>query len=531
MATQQKFPIEQLLLPSAFPHAVSRITLIETHISWIILTGEFAYKIKKPVKFDFVDYSSLELRHQNCENELALNSRYSTGIYLDVVPIVVHEGRLRVLSPPSECTTVQSEDIQSTDIQNSEPVEYAVRMKEFDQQAILANRLKKSLENSSDPVPVVQLDQFARNVARFHLSESSLEITDVTAELDKLHTEVQDNFTLLRKSLGQTPQADQLERIAAWSESEFDRLSPLIRDRIVQGFVKRCHGDLHLNNIIFFNDHLVPFDGIEFNQHLQEIDTLNEVAFTYMDLVAHGHERHANRFLNAYLEETNCYSSLELFRFFAVYRAMVRAKVAWINCQVKSSTMGHASSWLKTDSPDSDTRVQPVHPWDHYLDYADSSTQLTAPDLTITFGFSGSGKSTVAMQEVENRGAICLRSDVERMRMKDQPLTASLYAPETTDTLYRQLMSKAEEILNAGFPVVIDATFLSKYHREWAQKTAAKLKLDYRILACDANFGELCARIQNRKNDPSEATIAVLQEQMEQYDPLTEEEQRFVLTR
>lgn len=507
-STEKRFPIEQLLSAPAYSHPVKRLRCIETHISWIVLTGEFAYKIKKPVQFDFVDYSTLEKRNLNCNKEVQLNRRYAPDIYLDVVPIYDQSGRFHVgLSNNAPLST-----------EHHKVVEYAVRMKEFSQDFILANRVPK--------VTGDQLENFALRLSAFHRQESAVEIEDIDQELAKVKAEVSDNFSLLRKALKDSPQLDSIERIEAWSESEFSKLMPQIAERIRQGKIKLCHGDLHLNNIIELDGELIPFDGIEFNQHLQNIDTLSEVAFLFMDLDAHGYRGLAWRFLNAYLEDTGENDCLELFRFFAVYRAMVRAKVAWIQCQLKSNKVGHQGSWLKGDEPVN--CQEPVHPWDHYLDFSERMIATRKPHLSITFGFSGSGKSTTALGQVESHEAIRIRSDVLRKKLHAADPGQYRYSTSLTEQVYRQMLQSAECILQAGVSVVLDATFLNHTYREWFLELATRQNANFQILACDANFAELCSRIQERSNDPSEATIKVLQQQMNDFDELTEMERQYV---
>ena len=396
-------------------------------------------------------------------------------------------------------------------------------MTEFRQESILAHQLKEG------HVPCGQMDQFAATLAEFHQREPSIKVRDLDRELDKVHAEVADNFTLLGRALRDTPQAESLKKIQSWSEANFESLAPRIKKRIEEGCLKKCHGDLHLNNIIQFGDHLVPFDGIEFNEHLQNIDPLNEIAFPFMDLLAHGYSEQGWRLLNAYLEVAGGYQDLELIRFFSVYRAMVRAKVAWIHCQVKSSTSGHNSSWLKGDIPSEGPHRKPIHPWDHYLEFAEQMIAPGKPKLWITFGFSGSGKSTRASGVAQTEGAIRIRSDIKRQQLRELQLKRPLYSSESTDDVYRQLLYEAHTMLEAQFSVVVDATFLARYHRDWFRNLADQCNADFEIIACDATFGELCSRIRGRTNDPSEATIAVLQQQMEDYDPLTESERERVI--
>ena len=510
----ERFQIDQLLNEAAFPHPVSEMRLLETHISWIILTGEFAYKIKKPVSFDFVDYSTLEQRKINCQKEVELNSRYCPAIYLDVVPIFLKREQLTV----GECFA---------DSHQESPVEFAVKMREFSQQSILAQLLRDSKLSPE------RMEQFAATVAEFHRQEPPVPVGDLEREAEKLHAEVKDNFDVLQPSLSGTAQAATLESISAWTEKTYQRILPGIKDRIQNGFLKSCHGDLHLNNIILFEDKLVPFDGIEFNPHLQTIDTLNEVAFLFMDLMAHGHGAHAWRFLNTYLELEGGYESLDVFRFFSVYRAMVRAKVAWINCQSCAAST-HNPSWVKERSADEEPgdkkRREPAHAWDHYLEFAEKVVTENKPTLTITFGFSGSGKSTKALQQVEKDGGIRIRSDVLRMQLKNKDLSAPLYSDTTSDQVYRDLRDQSRLILNAGFSVVADATFLSRKHRKWFRELASELNIDFQILACQADTEVLRSRIKSRANDPSEATVQVLQKQVENHDPLDAQEQSLIVS-
>lgn len=511
---EHRFPIEQLLLPSAFPHSVKPIRVVETHISWVILTGEFAYKIKKPVRFDFVDYSTLDKRKHYCLKEVELNRRYASDLYLDVVPIFNVGGNYEVGD--------SSLEFDAFDGVESEPVEYAVKMKEFGQAALLSNQL--NLAEFHLPM----MPRLADRLARFHQSEPGLQIDDLDEEIEQLHKEVADNFKLLDRALANTPQAEQLKRIEGWTETSFQVLERRIRERIGAGNLKRCHGDLHLNNIILYQGELIPFDGIEFNRHLQEIDPLNEVAFPFMDLSAHQFFAHAWRFLSAYLEAAGGYADLPLFRFYTVYRAMVRAKVAWIHCQVQSSTTGHQSSWLKGDIP-TESQKEPAHPWDHYLDFAAEMISEPETELTITYGFSGSGKSTAALNWIDSRGGIRLRSDAKRIQKKPSLGPDDLYSQEVTDEIYSQMLTDADACLRSGFSAVVDATFLSAKHRKWFRELAISRNIPFRILACDASFTELCSRIRNRHNDPSEATVDVLKSQMERFDPLTEQEKQMAV--
>lgn len=513
-----KFPIEKLLESSAFPHAVKDIQIVETHISYVVLTGEFAYKIKKPVHFDFVDYSTLENRREFCRQELTLNRRYCPDIYLDVVPILESSGHFHVGKPLTGGGPV-SEASGDNDAPGTAdaPVEYAVRMKQFSQESILDH-----LINETDFDPGL-ISQFADSVARFHQAEPAVSLDDIDGELVKIRDEVNDNFALLEAPLAATSTAQIMAALKQWSVDEFDRLRQPMALRMQEGKFRKCHGDLHLQNIILHQGKLAPFDGIEFNPDLQIVDVFNEVAFPFMDLLEHKRPDFAWRFLSAYLERDGDYRHLDLIRFFAVYRAMVRAKVTWMNCQ------NQTAAGLHSVAPNVDPGGLPdSHPWDRYLVVAHQLTQPAEPKLSITFGFSGSGKSTRALVEIGRSGGIQIRSDVERQRIKTEQTSANLYDSQTTDRVYHKLLADAELILAAGYSVVVDATFLALRHRAEFKKLAHRMGREFEILACDASFNESVARIKNRTDDPSEATIEVLKQQMDHFDPLTAEEQACV---
>jgi predicted kinase len=287
-----------------------------------------------------------------------------------------------------------------------------------------------------------------------------------------------------------------------------------MEQRKSQGFIRECHGDLHLGNIAWFENRVTPFDGIEFNAALRWIDVMNEIAFLVMDLQQRNLKPFATRFLNHYLSKTGDYSGVSLLRYYLVYRALVRAKIALLSWQ----------------------QHQNLHDFQDAESYANLAEAFTAPKppvLLITHGYSGSGKSTVSRKVAEKFGAIHLRSDVERHRLFSTSKNQDIYSAEKSQQTYQKLADFAETILDAGFSVFVDATFLKYEQRNLFQNLAVKKKVKFLILDFQATEEELSRRIIQRQqlgNDASEATLTVLQYQLQTAQPLTLAEQKQTLS-
>ncbi len=469
-----------------FPHPVESLRIIETHISWIILTGQFAYKLKKPVRFDFVDYSDLSKRQTYCHREIELNRRYAPEIYLDVCPVYKIDGLLVFGEVKGKRENVR-------------PVEYAVKMREFPQASIAG----VALPNSKNGKQLVE--KFGCFLADFHAKTDRADPSWSVVDPKNHILACRQNFEALQGYAFGNDATRQIDELHCWTELQRKELELLMKQRLDDGFVRRCHGDLHLANIILTDDKLVPFDGIEFNPQFHWIDVFSEVAFVVMDLFAHGLDDLGWRFLNAYLDATGNINNLELLKFYLVYRALVRAKITVM--QMESGC---------------DQSLKTLH---QYLDTAHHCAFQSAPQLTITFGFSGSGKSTEALKLIDSAGGIRIRSDLVRTPMPAE----TRYNEESIDDVYSKLLNMARSILSAGYSVVVDATFLRKKHRDAFHELSNEMDVEFRILKCHAEYDELARRIQSRQNDPSEATLDVLRKQVAEHEPLNESEQRFVI--
>lgn len=487
--------IRALLKPGCYGHAVGPIRLIETHISWVLLTGEVAYKIKKPVDLGFLDFSTLALRQQACADEVRLNRRLAAEFYLGVVAIT------------------GSPDAPHIDGQG-EAIEYAVKMRQFPVDATL-DRLDERGE-----LGVLQIDRIAARLARFHLGECARASADSAwGEPDTIARPVAENFQLLADRLDDPAERRRLAGLQDWCAAEHGRLTPLMRARKRDGFVRECHGDLHLGNLAWVDDQLVIFDCIEFSAALRWIDVISEVAFCYMDLLHRGHRDLAMHFLNAWLEISGDYAGIALLRYYAVYRALVRAKVAALRAgqcdgSVAETSRAEVSSCLQL---------------------AERLSRKDPVQLCITHGLSGSGKTTVSQAMLQQHGMIRLRSDVERKRLagldalvrSGAGVGEGLYTQESSRRTYACLAHQAEGLLEAGWPVIVDAAFLERWQRDLFGEIAQRREVRFRILDIQADPVMLRERVSRRTaqgGDASEADTRVLQHQIETAQPLGADE-------
>lgn len=492
--------LESMRDPAFYPHPVHNIQIIHTHISTVFLTGEFAYKIKKPVNFGFLDFTQLADRKHFCEEELRLNRRLAPDLYLDVVPISLSNNHYHLdLSASHESHQI---------------VEYAVRMRQFnpDQQ------LDRLLATGS--LPVEQIDELAHQIAAFH---QAIEIAPQASRFgspEQVLLPMQQNFRLLRQHLHQQEILPQLSLLENWTQQEYSRLQSILSLRKHDNHIRACHGDMHLGNIALVAGKITIFDGIEFNDDLRWIDTASEISFLIMDLHDKKVTGFAHRLLNIYLEISGDFGLLPVLNFYMVYRAMVRAKINALR--------------LAQDLPEAEQK-QVLQHCRTYLDLAERYTEQNRPALLITHGMSGSGKSFGCRQLVEQLGFIQLRSDVERKRLANMQasergrngLDQGIYNPDMNVRTYERLAELASSILQSGYPVIVDATFLKEEQRRQFQELAQRHQVTYLILHFSGSPTQLEANILRRQqvdNDASDADIAVLHKQLAEYKPLQEDE-------
>lgn len=491
--------IEELLAPDVFPHPVSYPRIRETHISWIVLTGELAYKVKKSVKFDFIDASTLERRLHHCNEELRLNRRLAPDLYLDVVPIARVDGHVRVGD-------------------DSAPViEYAVRMKQFDIEQELSALLRRG------EVSPTEIKMLGELLALFHLRARAAAPDPAQPNTEQMYESVANNLDQLHGHIQQLDQPADLQRLTDWTHDQARSLESSFRYREQCGYIRECHGDLHSGNIVRWQGRLVPFDCIDFDPHLRWIDVISDIAFLAMDLVSRSRADLAAAVLSRYLEVTGDYDALPLLPFYAVYRALVRAKVDAITAVQSPQRAGEFHDRLRQ-------RVQTAVHWAH----------LPQPALILMHGPSGSGKSWLSEQLIEALPALRVRSDLERKRLAGLDIGTSvasapntgIYVPAMSHRTYARLLECAESCLQTGFHTIVDAAFLDRADRELFHGLAARLRIPLIIVSCRADPATLATRIQMRAEsgaDPSDADRRVLEAQLRNLPPFDDKEEPAVV--
>ncbi|MFU8878241.1 MAG: AAA family ATPase [Wenzhouxiangellaceae bacterium] len=481
--------IQALHDPRCYPHPVGRVELIETHISWVLLAGDFVYKIKKPLDLGFLDFSTLERRRFFCEEEIRLNRRTAPELYLDVVPI----------TGTPEDPRIAGEDKRGED----KPFEYAVRMRRFDPEATFDRLLSRGQLQPGE------VSELGRGLAELHARAAIAPPDSRHGHHQAVAGPMFDNFRTLRGQLAD----DRFDPLERWTRERLHKLNPLIAQRLENGFVRECHGDAHLGNVARIDSRATLFDCIEFSAELRWTDVICDLAFTFMDLRHRGADALAWRLLDEYLAETGDFEGMRLLPLYSVYRALVRAKVNAFR--------------LNDPDADHDGIRQEI---ESHLRLADEISREIRPGLFLTMGVSGSGKSWLAERLVEHCGLIRIRSDIERKRLfglardeqSESGLDAGLYTAEATERTYRHLADTARKLIRAGFPVLVDATFLKRNQREPFLELARSLQVPFGLIECRADESTLRQRINDRAragNDPSEADLEVLEKQLDNVEP------------
>ena len=489
--------IRSLRQPGAYPHPVSDVEIIETHISWVLLAGEFAYKIKKPLDLGFLDFRDLARRRFYCEEEIRLNKPWAPTIYLTVVPITLSEGQARI-------------DGEGT------AVEYAVKMRRFDPASCLDVQL------AENKLSVADMRELANMLAKRHSGATvvapALRASTVSRAIGLIH----ENFEPLKNAIELTL-FDELRR---WTMKQLDDLQECLWQRFDDGYFRECHGDLHLRNIVRLPEGLTMFDGIEFSNELRHTDVMADVAFLIMDLVANQRQSLAAHCINRYLEVTGDYDGMRVFNLYFAYRCLVRAKIAVIRSEERR---------------DENERIRDQEEAQRYCEMAQHQIRSRTPTLITMTGMSGSGKTWVSGQLMAAFPAIRIRSDTERKRLfglgetasSNSELDAGVYSDDVSADLYSRLNTLAAVLLLAGHDVILDATFLHAAQRAAALAVAQRCGAHFALLETVAASRVLRARLRARKeqrDDASEADTTVLQQQMRSAEPLTDEERRWTVS-
>lgn len=484
-----------LLDARAYDHPTNEIKVLETHISWVVLTGRYAYKIKKPVDLGFLDFTTLKRRKFYCEEELRLNRRLSNELYIDVVPIGEENGSLRIGAEPA--------------------CEYAVKMQQFGQE----DRFDRQILNNQ--VTVSDAEALARRVAHFHGTLPKVDVDSDFGSAETVAENIAENFAQLTHYLSNRDAGEfELLKLRSNTEALLHRRSNAITERRQLGAVRECHGDLHARNVVKFRGEFIPYDCLEFDASLRCIDVINEIAFMAMDLLSGRRADLAYAFLNAYLETTGDYDGIEVLRLYLLYRCLVRAKVEAITDAQRVNKDAATYSSLTA----------------RYIRLAKAILLDTEkPWLIVMHGFSGSGKSWLADRLSAEFPAIRVRSDIERKRMHGldalaasaSGIEAGLYTRDNSMRTYRRLAAIAQTCLLEKFNAIIDAACLRDEQRMAFRDLARNVGARFSIVSCAAGRGVLEQRIAARADtgpSPSEAGLDVLAHQLSSSDPLTDNE-------
>lgn len=482
--------LRDLLKRNVWPHPVDNIELIETHISWVILTGDWAYKIKKPVALDFLDFSTLDSRRRYCFEEIRINSLYAPHLYDRVVNICDNNGQLSIDG-------------------SGDVVEYAVRMHQFPANAhVITN-------NGQMRAPSTSFGRFGHQLGQLHES-ASMNCHNFGQPRDQIE-QVDKALAGLEQSITDPLMLDLVHAIANWCNDIRSSIERKLSKRRDDARVRECHGDLHLGNVILNKkSNLVAFDALEFDPALRWTDVCADVAFLAMDLEARGHYETAQAFVAGWLEQTGDYDALQVLRYFKVYRALIRARVASLSPDNNES---NAQLDFKDQPPQNPQIMRYLALASEYIKHP------STPTLYVMRGLSGSGKSWLAERLAGPLNAIWIRSDVERKRGADDAIKqCSDYTNAGRAGVYESMHDTATNILDAGFNVLLDATYSDDKACTDVRMIAERLRCNFLIIHTVAPLGVLETRIQLRQlkdDDPSDATTTVLHHQRKAWKELS----------
>ncbi|MBI1735133.1 MAG: AAA family ATPase [Candidatus Rokubacteria bacterium] len=472
-----------LLSPRAYSHAVDRVELIETHISWVLLAGDRVYKVKKPVDLGFLDFTTLTRRRRFCREEVRLNRRLTSDVYLGVVGITGRPPRVRVGG-------------------RGRAIEVAVAMRRLP-----ANRMLDRLVRAGAAEPAL-LEAIGHVVARFHAGAATGGEIDELAGLPTIHRNWAENFEQTADFGEALLRPAWRRQLRSYVDAFLDAGAARFAVRVASGHARDCHGDLQAAHVCCV-DPLQIFDCIEFNHRFRYADTASEIAFLAMDLDRLGRPDLAMRFVNAYLEASHDYDAVPLLDFYRAYRAFVRGKVLGFQAAARPDAAREARDDFALAVRYTEPRV--------------------GARLLVTSGVVGSGKSTVARALAARIGAIVVRTDAVRKHLAGVPLTArtgagldqGLYAPEMGERTYAEAFRIARELLGAGWSVVIDGAFATAARRDAARRLARQAAAPFTVLWCDAPDPVLAERLRRREGDPTEvsdAGAALLAAHRERYE-------------
>ena len=484
--------IQAMQRPEFYPHKVIvPIEEIITHISHVILTGDFAYKLKRHVDLDFLDFHTVKQRKYFCFEELRLNERLSKDLYLEVLPIYNSPEKGYILGETKE---------------KLEPVEWAIKMRQFPQSDLFSNLIKEN------KLEVGQLEKLGKTLATFHQNAATDEEISHFGEASKYLEIIDQNEDTTRGYVGEYLSSKDYQEIFKFQKKFVEDNRAYFKERQIHEKIRECHGDLHLENVVLFRGEPLPFDCIEFNKSFKFIDCFYDTAFLFMDLLKNEKQDLAYSFLNSYLENTGDYYGGVLLNFFTSLRAYIRGKVC---CFKLDSCHADQKDKLKEDAA-------------LFFKQAAKFAHVQPGKVLCFSGVSGSGKSSIAKKLSRAVGAIHIRSDVVRKYLGGVPLDQkgpdTLYTGEMTRRTYDVLIKKALILTHHGLNVILDAKFDQKEIRDELILHSQERGLTLGWIKCEAPMDVLKQRLKSRVGDVSDADADLLKSQLEHFEKFDQEE-------
>ncbi|MCA8837529.1 MAG: AAA family ATPase [Proteobacteria bacterium] len=477
--------------------------LLQTHVSWVLLHGQKAWKIKKAIALPFLDYSTLDKRKHFCTREFELNRLSGGSLYLGV----------RTLSrrPDGLFAVDATGDID----------EYIVEMNRFTQSALLSNLLAPRQNNAPDRASDdavlgrKEIAALAAHIGQFHLSCPAAD--QAYGSFDASKGETTDNFEAVEHAGGDGRQNEILQSVKEKTLGELGSMREFISQRQAQGRIRLCHGDLHLGNLVWLEGQPLLFDRIEFSDDFAQVDVIKDLAFLYMDLYSYGHPQWAALLADVWAQTTGDYEGLALLRVYACYRAMVRAKIAAIT----------------SDQNPGDAAIR-AQIWQR-VDLASSFVRPEQNCLVLMHGTTGVGKSWYSARIAGALGGLQLHSDVIRKQLAGLPpdpvldadVLSKLYTPASSKATYDRMLELASAWLAQGYSVVVDASFLARTHRRAFIDAAAQYQAQCLIATPQCSAQEQLQRLSQPRDDASDGNARVLQMQQASVEPLDESERAY----
>ncbi len=476
--------VEALLKKEAYPEEVKHIKLFQTHISWVFLTGKYAYKVKKPVNFGFLDYSTLEKRRYFCFKEVELNKRLSPSIYLGVVPIKNNGGNITIDG-------------------KGEVIDYAVKMMEMPQERMMDKLLEEK------KVSRKMVEKIACIISNFHQKAERSRDIDKFGKIEVIKNNTDENFAQTKDCIDHLITQHQYDAIFKYTDDFYRENKELFEERIKQGKICDCHGDLYSKNICITDNNIYIYDCIEFNERFRYSDTASDVAFLAMDLDFHNEKELSQHFISSYMDFSHDYNLPSILPFYKIYRAYVRGKV-------------HAFQ-----SNDETSR--------QYFDLSYSYIpERYKPRLFCIMGLTGTGKTTIAKELAKRLNSAVFHSDYVRKELLSlspykrefSSYNEGIYAPQITEKTYAEMIKRAKNALKQGQNVILDATYRKKEKRETLKREVAKLGIKPIFVETICKEKEIKERLRKRekKKTISDGRWEIYVKQKEEFEHLSRSE-------